>query len=292
MELPRGARMDAGAFGSSVSTGIKRCYCATEDSTNCAREPRWQKILTAKMAKEKISKGEAATETSELGTTRGLDLLGASAESWYDGVYVKIRRRYSGGLTLLANYPVVARSGATHRISARRCSSLRFRKTIMIWRQKRGPPAMCGIDLPSVRSTIFLLGIAPAWCVLSAKTGICPPSTRCRPVSLLRFQCSAILLMPGRLGENPIRVQCAGQPLFPSGTRTSENWFNSAAFDAPPAYTFGDAGRNSIYRPGAQTLDLALVRDFSLTERARFQFPGGILQRSESYEPRHSGSFR
>ena len=63
-----------------------------------------KKILTAKMAKEKISKGEAATETSELGTTRGLDLLRASAESWYDGVYVNIRRRYSGGLTLLANY--------------------------------------------------------------------------------------------------------------------------------------------------------------------------------------------
>jgi len=56
------------------------------------------------MAKEKIAKGEAATETSELGTTRGLDLLRASAESWYDGVYVNIRRRYSGGLTLLANY--------------------------------------------------------------------------------------------------------------------------------------------------------------------------------------------
>jgi hypothetical protein len=34
--------------------------------------------------------------------------------------------------------------------------------------------------------------------------------------------------------------QCAGQPLFPSGTRTSENWFNTAAFAAPPAHTFGD----------------------------------------------------
>lgn len=66
--------------------------------------------------------------------------------------------------------------------------------------------------------------------------------------------------------------QCAGQPLFPSRTRTSENWFNTAAFAAPPAHTFGDAGRNSIYGPGTQTLDLALVRDFSLTERARFQF--------------------
>jgi hypothetical protein len=54
--------------------------------------------------KGKDRKGEAATETSELGTTKSLDLLRASAESWYDDVYVNIRRRYSGGLTLLANY--------------------------------------------------------------------------------------------------------------------------------------------------------------------------------------------
>jgi len=57
-----------------------------------------------KDGKGKDRKGEAATETSELGTTRGLDLLPASAESWYDAVYVNIRRRYSGDLTLLANY--------------------------------------------------------------------------------------------------------------------------------------------------------------------------------------------
>jgi hypothetical protein len=37
-------------------------------------------------------------------------------------------------------------------------------------------------------------------------------------------------------------------------------------------FTFGNAGRNSVYGPGLQTLDFAMVRDFSLTEAMRFQF--------------------
>ena len=45
-----------------------------------------------------------------------------------------------------------------------------------------------------------------------------------------------------------------------------------AAFAAPAAFTFGSAGRNSVYGPGLQTLDLALQREFSITERAKFQF--------------------
>lgn len=47
-----------------------------------------------------------------------------------------------------------------------------------------------------------------------------------------------------------------------------------AAFATPPAYTFGDAGRNSVYGPPLQTLDLALARTFRLTERLNFQLGG------------------
>jgi hypothetical protein len=76
------------------------------------------------------------------------------------------------------------------------------------------------------------------------------------------------------LGENPIRANVTGQPVFGPGTRAASKWFNPAAFAAPPAYTFGDAGRNSVYGPPLQTLDFALARTFRLTERASFQFRG------------------
>jgi hypothetical protein len=74
------------------------------------------------------------------------------------------------------------------------------------------------------------------------------------------------------LGENPIRANITGQPVFGPGTRTADRWLNPAAFSTPPAFTFGSAGRNSVYGPGMQTLDLALHREFAIAEKVRFQF--------------------
>jgi hypothetical protein len=73
------------------------------------------------------------------------------------------------------------------------------------------------------------------------------------------------------VGENPIRANLTGQNIFGSGTRNSTTWFNPQAFAAPPAYTYGDVGRNSVYGPGMQTLDLGVVREFSVAEKARFE---------------------
>lgn len=74
------------------------------------------------------------------------------------------------------------------------------------------------------------------------------------------------------LGENPIRANYTGEPVFGPGTGTADRWFNPAAFSTPAAFTFGNVGRNTIYGPGLQTLDLALYREFALTEKIRFQF--------------------
>jgi hypothetical protein len=76
------------------------------------------------------------------------------------------------------------------------------------------------------------------------------------------------------LGENAIRANYTGAPVFGPGTRTTDQWFNPAAFATPAAYTFGNAGRNSVYGPPLQTMDLALVRTFRLTEKLNFQLRG------------------
>jgi hypothetical protein len=59
--------------------------------------------------------------------------------------------------------------------------------------------------------------------------------------------------------------------MFGSGSHTSSTWLSRSAFTAPPAYTFGNVGRNTVYGPGLQTMDLALVRSFSMAEKARFE---------------------
>ena len=73
------------------------------------------------------------------------------------------------------------------------------------------------------------------------------------------------------VGENPIRANSTGQKIFGPGTRNSSTWFNPGAFAAPPAYTYGNVGRNSVYGPGLQTMDLGIVREFSVAEKARFE---------------------
>ena len=202
-----------------------------------------------------------------------INLLENTAQSWYDAGYVNVRRRYTHGLTFLANYT---------------------------WSKNLS-------DAPDFRSPMFEASIPQNNNDLGAEKG---PACDVRN----RFAVSAVFDLPGAstgmwgavtknwkissvyqiqsgfpftisvfgdtansgtvLGENPIRANVTGQPIFGSGTKTAEAWFNTAAFAAPAAFTFGNAGRNSVYGPGMQTLDFAIVRLFTLTERAKFQFRG------------------
>jgi hypothetical protein len=73
------------------------------------------------------------------------------------------------------------------------------------------------------------------------------------------------------VGENPIRANVTGAPVFASGTKNATTWFNPAAFATPPAYTFGNSSRNSVFGPGMETMDLGLVRDFSVAEKSHLE---------------------
>ncbi len=65
----------------------------------------------------------------------------------------------------------------------------------------------------------------------------------------------------------------AGQPLLlPDGQRTADHYYNPAAFQAPKAYTFGNAGRNILPGPGSALVDLDLIRSFPLGETAAIEF--------------------
>ncbi|MCW5980917.1 MAG: TonB-dependent receptor [Bryobacteraceae bacterium] len=53
---------------------------------------------------------------------------------------------------------------------------------------------------------------------------------------------------------------------------TTERWFDPGAFQMPPFGSFGNAGRNIVDGPGLQTVNVSLLRDFSVSEGLRFQF--------------------
>jgi hypothetical protein len=204
----------------------------------------------------------------------GINLLENTARSWYDAGYVNLRRRYANSLSLLANYTF-----AKNLSDAPDFRSPMFESTIPQnnnnLQAEKGPS--CDIRhrfalsavyaIPAYKRAEWLKRITANWqlsTIYQIQSGF--PFT----ISVFGDTANSGTI----LGENPIRGNTTGEPVFGPGTKTSQAWFNADAFATPPAYTFGYASRNSVYAPSLQTMDIAMVRDFVLTERWRFQLRG------------------
>ncbi len=68
-----------------------------------------------------------------------------------------------------------------------------------------------------------------------------------------------------------LRPNLTGQPIALSNPSVSE-WFNTAAFVAPPPGTFGNAGRNSIEGPGSVVFDMAFTKVIPLGDVRMLEF--------------------
>ena len=200
-----------------------------------------------------------------------MNLLENTARSWYDAGYVNVRRRYVYGLSFLANYTFAKalenapdfRSPMFEAATPQNNDDLNAEK---------GP----GCDIrhrvsasvvyspPTIGSSRFTRSLTRDWrgsVVYQVQSGF--PLT----ISVFGDTANAGTVV----GENPIRANLTGEKIFPAGTKNSTTWFNPGAFTAPPAYTYGNVGRNSVYGPGMQTMDIGVVREFSVAERARFE---------------------
>jgi hypothetical protein len=201
-----------------------------------------------------------------------INLLEDTAQSWYDAGYVNVRRRYSHGLSFLANY-TLAKNIANAPDFRSPMDESAIPQNNLALNLEKGPG--CDVrhrfalstvyDIPAYKRMELMRLLTQNWhfsAIYQAQAGM--------PLTISVFGDTA---NSGTvLGENPIRANVTGQPVFGPGTRTANEWFNPAAFVAPPAFTYGNAGRNSVYGPPMQTLDLALERTFHITEKANFQF--------------------
>jgi len=201
----------------------------------------------------------------------GINLLENSAQSWYEAGYVNIRRRFARGWTFLANYTFSKnlsdapdfRSPMFESAAPQNNSNLTTEKALACDVRHRFSMSTV-YNLPSLGKSGFAHALTKDWrlsAIFQAQSGY--PFT----ISVFGDTANAGTL----LGENPIRANYTGQPIFGPGTHTAAQWFSPAAFSTPPAFTFGNVGRNTIYGPGRQTLDLALQREFSVGEKIKFQ---------------------
>src|SRR5579863_5937442 len=203
-----------------------------------------------------------------------INLLENSAQSWYDAGYINVRRRFSHGLSFLANYTFSkSLTNAPDFRSPMDESSIPQNNNDLA--AEKGPGcdvrhrfALSAVyAIPSYNRAEWMRMVTQNWTfstIYQIQSGM--PFT----ISVFGDTANSGTV----LGENPIRANATGQPIFGPSTHTADEWFNTAAFAAPPAYTYGDVGRNSVYGPGLQTMDLAIQRAFRLTEKLNFQFRG------------------
>lgn len=202
------------------------------------------------------------------------NLLENTAQSWYDAGYVNARRRFANGLSFLANYTFAKELDNAPDFRSPMFEAATPQNNYDLDAEK-GPG--CDVRHRFAISAVYTSraygasrltrALSRDWrgsLVYQAQTGY--------PLTINVFGDTANAGVV--VGENPIRANLTGKPVFGSGTRNATTWFNPAAFTAPPAYTFGDSSRNSVYGPGMQTMDLGLGRSVDLAEKARFEFRG------------------
>jgi hypothetical protein len=73
------------------------------------------------------------------------------------------------------------------------------------------------------------------------------------------------------VGNSRDRLNATGISQEVSNPGVAE-WFNVAAFSLEPFGTFGNAGRNTVIMPGRNDWDFSAIKDFRVTERQSVQF--------------------
>jgi hypothetical protein len=200
-----------------------------------------------------------------------INMLENSARSWYDAGWVDVRHRFSHGLTFLTNATWGKsitnapdfRSPMDESAIPQNDSDLDAEKGLACDVRLRYVASFV-YNIPGLKQQGWMSRLTSHWelaTAYQAQTGM--------PFTISVFGDTAN--SGTTVGENPIRANYTGQAVFPSGTHTAEEWFNTAAFAAPAPYTFGNVGRNTVEGPGSQNADVALSREFHLRESLHMQ---------------------
>ena len=67
------------------------------------------------------------------------------------------------------------------------------------------------------------------------------------------------------------RANVGRDPNLPNSQKSLTRWFDTAAFEAPADFTFGNAGRGIVRADGRINFDFSLVKNFKFSENAFLQ---------------------
>ncbi len=67
------------------------------------------------------------------------------------------------------------------------------------------------------------------------------------------------------------RANVSGDAELPTGERTLQRWFNTAAFSQPANFTFGNSARGILRGDGLANFDISILKNFYIKEQKGFQ---------------------
>ncbi len=204
--------------------------------------------------------------------------ISSAGNSNYNGMTVRIERRFSSGLSFLSSYAWSKSIDDGSGISTGSDSS----GVAQDARNLRAERAASDFDVAHrwVLSYVYDLPFG--------KGKRIAPSSKVADILLSGWQMTGILTMQtgrpftvtvGRdqsmTGGNADRPNLIGDPKI--SDPGPDRWFNPAAFAIPAAGAFGSAGRNILRGDGLHSFDLGASRFFRITERQSFQFRAEVF---------------
>lgn len=203
---------------------------------------------------------------------------GNKASSDYEGFSTAVKRSFSRGLLLSANYMWSHEiddgsngSGDGDSLVPQNVSCPACERASGIWDARQVFNAAAVYELPFGPDKAYLnrgglIGnILGSWEVTStavARTGF--------PVNILVNRSAASVPDGNTNSQRPDLVP--GMSLTPPRGKSVGQWINPAAFAMPANGTFGDAPRDIARGPGAWQMDLGMIKRVSVTERTQLEF--------------------
>jgi len=86
------------------------------------------------------------------------------------------------------------------------------------------------------------------------------------------------------------RADVSRNPNLPSDQRTLGRWFDTDAFSQPAQYTFGNQGPGIVRGDSLFSLDMSILRNFTLTERFGLQFRAEMFNATNHTNFQEAGS--
>lgn len=195
-------------------------------------------------------------------------------QSKYNALQVKIERRLAKGLSFLTSY--------TWSKSIDTASSGQFSENISLQNpyDPNSSRSVSGFDIPHLFSTALVYGLpfgrGKPWLSSGVASRVFG-NWQFNGIATIRSgqvytpQMNLDIANIGAINNpNRVRPNLVGE--WRVANPTPAAWFNKAAFAAPPAFTYGTAGRNILRSDSLYNFDVSLFREDQLTERLKLQF--------------------